>query len=328
MTDPAPRPDDPARKPTPMADWMAVWAEEDKREEAAAGQKSEADTHVLTPDQVWGAPPEGMAVDVVPVAPRGGDPAAPTTSFEAKVHPRQDLDPGLDGEIRQLLERTARYVKRPDIAEPENVGLPPGSSKPFLDFETPPGAWSAMAPPPLAFDEVAEYRDETAGRLGLLDPIERPWHNPPTPHGAPRKRSSNPPLAPFDPPSMTAPLPDPLAARKKPSAAPLASEQSHLAPIPWTDLPPPRKAAGERSTTRRVRDTARRVRAAIAPIAAAAAAEPAAPWLTLGTVAVSAAWFAVAYAAHNAVFAAVGAAFLAPFAISALAEAARRGQRP
>ncbi|MEK7467361.1 MAG: hypothetical protein AAB074_08105 [Planctomycetota bacterium] len=330
MTEPTPRPEDPAgKKPTPMADWMAVWAEEDAREaarEEPETDKSEADTHVLTPAQIWGESPAGTSVDVVPIVLGDGEPAAPVV--EEKAPSRDELDPALDGEIRRLLERTARYVKKPEVDPPEGVRTTPGASKPFLDFETPPGAWSAMTPPPLAFDEAANYRDETGGRLGLLDPVERPWHNPPTPHGAPKKRLSNPPLAPFDPPSMTSPLPDPPAARKKPSGPPRTEGQAVVAPIPWTDPPPPSQAARERSTTRRMRDTARRVKAAIAPIAAAATAEPAAPWLTLGTVAVSAAWLAVAYAASNMVFAAVGAAFLAPFAISALGAAARRGQRP
>ena len=82
MTDPAPRPED--KKPTPMADWMAVWAEEDAREAARSAEdpeQSEADTHVLTPEQVWGEPPEGQAVEVAAVLPGATDPSAPTTSF-------------------------------------------------------------------------------------------------------------------------------------------------------------------------------------------------------------------------------------------------------
>jgi hypothetical protein len=336
MTEPTPRPEDPAdKKPVPMADWMQVWAAEDAREaarqEAAEGvENSEADTHVLTPDQVWGTPPEGQPVETSVVLPGSSDPVVTNIVLPEATPRRDELDPGLDGEIRRLLERTARYVKKPEAPEAEGAGAAPGTAKSFLDFETPPGAWAAIAPQPLAFDDAASYQDETGGRLGLLDPVDRQWNNPPTPpHGVPtRKKPSNPPLAPFDPPSMTSPLPDRDASRKMPSAPPRAGGETAVAPIPWTDPPAPGQAAGERSTTRRMRDTARRVSAALAPIAAATTSEPAAPWLTLGTVAVAAAWIAVGFAARNLVFAAVGAAFLIPFAISAVADGARRGQRP
>ncbi|MCE9584620.1 MAG: hypothetical protein K8T20_19185 [Planctomycetes bacterium] len=333
MGDPEPRPADPnpptdpapEGKRVPLADWMAVWAEEDAREEARNKEEGavEEDTHLLTPEQIWGAKPADPEPAPTPPILLPGAVASPTTSFNPANRPADVFDAALDGEIRRLLERTAQYSKRREVAPPEGVSAP-GSSKSGLDFETPPGAWEATMGSPAEFDEVAGYADETAGRLGLLDPMDRAWHNPPTPvAGASRRKPSRPPLAPsFEAPSMTSPLPQAPASRKKPSTSPTPMAETTVAPIPWTDLPPPSKAAGERSTTRRMRETAKRVRAVLAPIAAV----PATPWLTLGTVAVAAAWIAVAIAAGNGIFALVGMAFLVPLAFSAVA-AASRGTR-
>lgn len=328
MAEPNLPPEDPSKKPTPMADWMAVWAEEEARDRAqkeSGEAAAEPDTHVLTPEQIWGATPElllpAAAEEKKPAEAR--DPAAPTTAFEGPR--KEDFDGSLDGEIRQLLERTARYVKRPEVAEPEGVSPPPGSSRQGLDFDTPPGAWSAMTPAPLAFDEAAQFRDETGGRLGLFEPVERQWEDPPTPHGGSiRKKPSRPPMAPFEHPSMTAPLPEPAAPKKKPSGPPRVGGENLVAPIPWTDAPPLAEAAAERSTTRRMRDTAKRVRKSLAPIAAAAVAEPAAPWLTLGIAGVAAAWIAIGFASGRFSFVLVGAAFLAPIAIITAAGWSRR----
>lgn len=327
MADPdAPKPDDsPDKPPTPMADWMAVWADEEARDRAGQAKPSDLDTQVLLPEQVLGAGTPAPAPPPDPPPP-AGDPSAPTTSFDAAFPPQADFDTSLDGEIRQLLERTAKLVKRQDVSEPGTVMQPPpGARKTPLDFETPPGAWSAMTPAPAAFDEVESYRDETGGRLGLFEPTNRDWEDPPTPHGpAGRKRPSAPPAPAFESPSMTAPLPEPSSA-KKPSGPPKAGTEARVAPIPWTDAPPPEQAAAERSPTRRMKDTARRVRKSLEPIAAAAVAEPAAPWLSLGTIGVAAAWIATGAAAGRGAFVAVGLAFLVPVAILAAVSAMRRG---
>lgn len=310
--DPAP---EPPRKPVPLADWMAVWAEEDAREEARkrSGEVPDEDTQLLTPEQVFGKADDDEGQPVVML--RGDGPTTPRP-------PSDNFDAALDGEIRRLLERTAHYVKRRDVAEPETAASLPGEVKAPLDFETPPGSWEASAPP-LQFDDASAYADETGGRLGLLDPVARPWHDPPTPHTiAPKHRTSNPPLAPFEPPSMTAPLQE---SRRKPSGILLPQPDVKVAPIPWTEPPPPppHRAAGERSTTRRMRDTARRVAKSIA----VAASEPAAPWLSLAIIGIAAAWIAVAFAAGNPLFALVGLGLLAPLAIAAAASAAQRGAR-
>lgn len=330
MSEPNPPSEDPAPKPpTPMTDWMAVWAEEEARDQARQEPEAgspEADTHVLTPEQIWGATPDLLLPAAKepekPAAAR--DPMAPTTAFEGPR--KEDFDGSLDGEIRQLLERTARYVKRPEVSQPEGVSPPPGGGKQSLDFDTPPGAWSAMTPAPLAFDEAASFRDETGGRLGLFEPVERQWEDPPTPHGgAIRRKPSRPPMAPFENPSMTAPLPDPSAQKKKPSGPPRVGGENLVAPIPWTDAPPLSQAAVDRSTTRRMKDTAKRVRQSLAPIAAAAVAEPAAPWLTLGIAGVAAAWISIGFAAGRVSFVVIGLAFLAPIALFTALGWSRRG---